>query len=112
MALSAAAARRRGALAHPIDRQLGEFIGNLRDVNVFFPVPTRSCVAHAQDRERRQTRTQISTEFTLRNALPDDALEDAFKPARHAANAPAALARQVLTLIEEYFDEVGSVDKG
>ena len=111
MVCSAPASRRGRLLAHPIDRQLGEFTGYARDVRVFFPVPTRCCVAHAQDRQRRQTRIQIGTKFSLRDALLDDILEDALELARYAANAPTALARQILALIQEDLDEVGPINE-
>src|SRR5262249_53912163 len=111
MAPSAPAARRRRAFAHPIDHELGKFRGGAVDGSAFLAVPVGCCVAHAQDRQRREPGIQIGTEFPLSDALLDDVLEYALKSARPPTDATAALSGKMLTLIEEDADEVGPVDQ-
>src|SRR5215813_12183084 len=111
MARSASATRRGGAFAHPIDHELGKFSGGAVDGGAFLAVPVGCCVAHAQDRERREPGIQIGTEFPPSDALLDDVLENSLEAARPPADATAALPGKMLTLIEEDADEVGPVDQ-
>src|SRR6187455_1542204 len=108
---SAALTPHRGALAHPVGHQAREFLGNVRHVDVFPALPTRCRIAHAEYGQRRQANVEIGAEFAFRNAFLDDVLEDTLEPARPAADAAAALARQMLALIEEHLDEIGPVDQ-
>src|SRR5215510_198253 len=101
----------RGALAHPVGHQAREFLSNVRHVDIFPALPTRCRIAHAEYGERRQADIKIGAEFTFGDAFLDHVLEDALEPARPAADAAAAFARQMLALIEEHFDEIGPVDQ-
>src|SRR5262249_23587196 len=51
--------------------------------------------------ERRQSGVEIGAEFADPHALLEHVLEDLFEPARPLADAPPALGRQVLALVEE-----------
>src|SRR4029079_1631181 len=100
-----------GALAHPVGHQAREFLGNVRHVDVFPALPTRCRIAHAEYGQSRHANVEIGAEFAFGDALLDHVLEDALEPARPAADAAPAFARQMLALIEEYLDEIGSVDQ-
>ena len=80
-------------------------------VGIFLALPTRCCIAHAENGERRQPRVEIGAEFALGDAFPDHLLENALKAARPAADAPAAFGGQMLALVEEDLDEIAAVDE-
>src|SRR5215471_15122863 len=111
MVRSAAATPRGGALAHPVDCELGEFGGYVRDADVFLAVPSRRGITHAKDRECREARIEVRTELTFRHTLPDDLLENALDPARPAADASPAFTREVLPLILENPDEIAAIEE-
>src|SRR5690242_11850725 len=93
---------RRGALAHPVGHQAREFLRDVRHVDVFLALPTRCRIAHAEYGQSRQADVETGAEFAFGNAFLDHVLEDALEPARPAADAAAAFARQMLTFIEEH----------
>ncbi len=112
MARSAATARHCRALAHPTDRQLGEFGSGAGDVGAFLTVPIRCCVAHAKDREGRQAGVQVRAEFPFFDALRDDVLEDALEPARPPADTTATFPGKMLAFVEEDPNKVRPIDEG
>ena len=81
------------------------------DRYVFLAMPTRWCIAHTENGQRRQPRIEIGAEFAVRDAFLDDVLEYALQPTRPTADAPAALGRQMLAFIKEHLDEIGPVDE-
>src|SRR5581483_1804662 len=108
---SAALPPRRGAPAHPFGHQARKFPGDVRHIDIFPALPARCRIAHAKDGKRRQANVEIGAELASGDTLPDHVLEDALEPARPAPDAAAALARQMLALVEEHLDEIGPVDQ-
>ena len=81
------------------------------NVDIFLALPTRCRIAHAEYGKRGEANVEIGAEFAFGDALLDHVLEDALEPARPAADAAAAFARQMLALVEEHLDEIGPVDQ-
>ena len=103
---SAPAAVGRATLAHAVEDELRKLGSDLVDGCAFFTMPARCCIAHAEDGQSGHARVEIGAKLSLRHTFPDDVLEDTFETARPPADTAAAFTGQMLTLVEEYLDEV------
>src|SRR3972149_4885705 len=110
-ALAAPGAASHRGLFHAVDDEPRKFPCDMRDRRVFLAIPARCCIAHAEYGERRHARVEIGTEFAFRDTFPDHILENALQPARPAADALAALGRQMLAFVLDYLDEIAPIDE-